>query len=118
MKLSRKDFLRSSLATLGAATGLASLETAGCGGSEDSKEGSVSSCSSDIVSNHGHVLTVSAADVAAGTTRDYDIHGTADHTHQVTITPLHFADLKQQKLIALTTTTAQGHQHSITVQCS
>ena len=110
MKISRKDLLRSAVAAIGASS-------LGCGGGDDSASGSKSSCSSDIVSNHGHVLTVSAADVAAGADKDYNIQGTADHNHQVTITKAHFADLKAGTLVALTSTTAAGHVHSITVQC-
>jgi len=111
MRISRKDFLRTALI----AVGVAEL---GCGGGDDDGGGAkAGDCPGDIVSNHGHKLTVSAADVQAGVDKTYNIQGTADHTHQVTVTQGNFTDLKAGQLVALTTTTAQGHNHSVTVQC-
>jgi len=111
MKISRKDLLRSALA----AVGVNALGT-GCGG-DDSSGPSESSCSSEIVDNHGHTLVVSQAEVQAAADKVYSIKGSAAHTHEVTITSSHFGDLKTGKLVALTSTTAAGHSHSITVQC-
>src|SRR4051812_9550123 len=38
-----------------------------------------------ISANHGHAITVSAADVAAGVAKTYDIQGTAAHSHSVMV---------------------------------
>jgi hypothetical protein len=115
MKLSRKDFLRTALVAIGASE-LGTVAT-GCGSDDSGGSAGASNCPGDIVSNHGHKLTVTDADVKAGVDKTYSIQGLADHNHQVTVTKLHFADLKAGKLIALTSTTTAGHEHSITVQC-
>lgn len=70
-----------------------------------------------IAGNHGHVLVVSKADVAAGTQKMYSIQGGALHDHIVTLTAADFA-----KLAANTSTTSvsstTGHSHMITVTCA
>jgi hypothetical protein len=70
-----------------------------------------------IASNHGHVLTVSAADVTAGQPRTYDIMGGAGHGHSVTLTAAHFQMLAQNQPVTVTSTVTL-HSHSITVRCA
>ena len=70
-----------------------------------------------IASNHGHVLTVSAADIAAGVQKVYDIQGTAGHTHSVTLTASDFALLATNVNVLETTTSTLSHTHDITVNC-
>ncbi len=69
-----------------------------------------------IESNHGHTLTVSTADVIAGTQKAYDITGTAGHTHSVTITAAQFTQLMANQGVQVTSTTS-GHTHTVTVNC-
>ena len=70
-----------------------------------------------IGTNHGHTLVVSKADVAAGVAKTYDIQGTSLHNHTVTITAAQFAMLAQDTSIS-TTSSNDGHAHSITVTCA
>ena len=71
-----------------------------------------------IAANHGHVLTVTKADAAAGIEKTYDIMGTATHTHSVTITAPMFAMLESGATIMTTSTTTNAHSHGITVVCA
>ena len=71
-----------------------------------------------IETNHGHVLTVSAADVNAGVSKTYDIQGSAGHPHNVTVSAAHFSALKNNTQVTITSTTDAGHLHSITVSCA
>jgi hypothetical protein len=70
-----------------------------------------------ISANHGHSITVSKADVAAGVEKQYDISGSADHDHSVTVSESDFASLKNNQQISVTSTSGGGHTHSVTVSC-
>jgi hypothetical protein len=142
MKITRKEFLGR---LLGGTAGLAgAVFIAGCG-SDSSGRGTdpgdpdaavppsdarsssdaahATSCtmngtSSTISANHGHVLVVSKTDVTAATSKTYDIHGTADHTHSVTVTAAMFTALKGNTAIMMISSRDSGHTHSVTVMCA
>ena len=119
MIMTRKDFLR--LALLGGAS-----LAAACGGSGDgtgSMQGPSGNCAANgsattIGGNHGHVLLVPMADILAGAQKNYDIRGTADHTHQVTLTAADMASLQQNLAARETSTVTLSHSHSIVVSCA
>ena len=73
--------------------------------------------SSSIGGNHGHTLSVSAADVNAGIEKSYGIQGSATHNHQVTVTVPQFATLANNQSVVVTSTSA-GHTHSVTISCA
>lgn len=93
---------------------------AGAGGGVDG--GAQGRCVTDgtssvIADNHGHILVVSKDDVAAGADKAYDIQGTSDHPHTVTITAAMFAQLQEDQAIATTSSFDAGHDHGIMVAC-
>jgi hypothetical protein len=123
-KITRSQFLRRLAA--GVASGAALVTLVACAGDDaggDDGTGDLDAapgaCRLDesIGGNHGHVLTVSAADVAAGTTRTYDIQGSSLHPHTVTLTAEHFAMLAQNQQVSVRSTTDSGHAHTVTVSC-
>lgn len=76
-----------------------------------------------IGTNHGHVLSVPIADINAGAQKSYDIQGSADHTHTVTLTASDFASLKQNMGIGEPSTTNfspsfGSHSHGVNVSCA
>ena len=71
-----------------------------------------------VSSNHGHSITVSKADVAAGIEKQYNIQGSGDHDHLVTVSESNFASLKSNQQIQTTSTSGTGHTHSITISCA
>ncbi|MBW2734165.1 MAG: hypothetical protein JRH20_17385 [Deltaproteobacteria bacterium] len=73
---------------------------------------------SAISSNHGHALTVPAADVEAGVERTYSIQGAADHRHDVTLSAANFAQMRGGQSVTLSSTSASGHTHSVAVTCA
>jgi hypothetical protein len=76
-------------------------------------------CKPPVISaNHGHKLTVSAADVAAKVKKTYSIKGTSGHDHLVTITAAQFAQLGAGQAITVASTNVAGHTHSVTVTCT
>ena len=71
-----------------------------------------------ISANHGHVLTVPAADAAVAVTKTYGIQGTASPDHQITITSAQFASLAAGKTFDIASTNTFGHTHVVTVVCA
>ncbi len=119
MQMTRKEFFRASLAVAGGALGLSAGAGCGGGGGEESGGNCVDNgTSSTISANHGHTLTVSAADVAAGETKTYDIAGGAGHSHTVTISADRFASLAGGRTINVTSDNSNAHTHGVTVSCA
>jgi hypothetical protein len=73
--------------------------------------------SATIGTNHGHAITVPAADVAAGVEKTYPIQGTSMHPHTVRLTAANFATLKQTGTLTVSSSN-DGHAHSVTITCS
>ncbi len=94
---------------------------AACGGDDgDSNDqpdagGGGGGCTETISGNHGHTLTVSAADVAAAADKTYDITGGAGHSHSVMITAAQFGMLASGMTVSVTSTSGGGHTHNVTV---
>ena len=122
MSLTRKEFLSSIAGVVTGAAGAALL--VGCGDGGSGADAGAPNClmngtSADIAGNHGHVLSLSKADVMAGTAKTYDISGGAGHSHSVTISISQFTSL-QGNTMATTVSSASatdGHTHSITITC-
>jgi hypothetical protein len=124
MKTSRQSFV---LGVMGAcATGIL---TAACGGDDDpgvaktntSTGGKGSSaggaCTVEISNNHKHAMAVSSADVTAGTAKEYDITGTAPHTHKVSLAASDFKALADGDSVIVTSSTDAGHSHDVEITC-
>src|ERR1043165_3292330 len=121
--LTRKQFLHRALGACAGALGLTLLHACGDdsvpsgggtgsggnigGGNEvpvDAPPSPIARCVQNgtmvtIRTNHGHVMVVSKEDVAARQQKSYDIHGSADHTHTVTITADMMAQLNANSAI-------------------
>ena len=74
-------------------------------------------CSDMIGGNHGHELTVDAADLDATVTKVYDIRGSAGHTHSVTLTVANLQSLKSGAAVTVTSSDEPGHSHVISISC-
>ena len=73
----------------------------------------------EISGNHGHSISVSKADIAAGVDKPYDIKGAADHSHTVTITASQFAMLTGNTTVMKLSGpgSTDGHTHTVTIIC-
>jgi hypothetical protein len=67
-----------------------------------------------ISANHGHVATVTAAQITAAGAVSLDIHGTADHTHTVELTAAEVQQIGVGTRVAKTSTTNSSHEHTVT----
>ncbi len=72
----------------------------------------------EIDSNHGHAMTVSAADVAAGIAKSYNIKGASGHAHAVTVTAAMFATLRSAGTVIAASTEVSFHTHDVTINCA
>jgi hypothetical protein len=111
MDLTRKTFL---IQLLGGGWVLT-----GCGGGGgDAVVAMGAGCGATIAGNHGHVLSIPAADLNSLVDMTYDILGTATHTHSVTFTAAMLASLKAGNSVSATTTTTNAHNHAISERCT
>jgi hypothetical protein len=76
-----------------------------------------------IQDNHGHILSITIADINAGVNKTYTTTGTKDHTHDITITAADFTSLMNNTGIQETSSESSGvlypipHTHIISVGC-
>lgn len=68
--------------------------------------------------NHGHVLTVSFADVKAGAEKTYEMAGAAGHPHTVTLLPDDLKKLLAGQVVRTKSTTDRGHAHRVVARCA
>jgi hypothetical protein len=67
-----------------------------------------------VSANHGHVAVITGAQITAGSAFSFGIQGTATHLHTLSISQAELATLKNKQPITSTSTTDNGHSHSVT----
>ncbi len=70
--------------------------------------------SGSISGNHGHVATITAAQLTAGNAIALDITGSATHSHSVELSAQDILDVAARKTVAKLSTTNSGHDHTVT----
>ena len=78
----------------------------GGGGSAD-KTGVVSA-------NHGHVATITAAQLTAAGALELDIQGSADHPHSVSLSAGEITSIAGGQRVSKTSSTNSSHDHTVT----
>jgi hypothetical protein len=96
---------------------VAGVLTAACGGDDDDDGNGSASCKAAIGTNHGHSMSLSAADVMAGVDKTYDIQGSSAHSHTVDISAEEFAGMTAGTVLSVTSSTDAGHAHEVTITC-
>jgi hypothetical protein len=82
------------------------------------------SCGATAISdNHGHTLTIPAADVDSTVVKTYSIAGIADHNHTITLTPVQLAQIKAMTSVTVSSSVDPSpmfasHFHAVTVNCA
>ncbi len=133
MDITRKGFIQILITTVGTVVvgeGCGDSSGAGgAGGTGSTSTGTTSNTSTSttgggcgatgtaIAGNHGHVLTIAAADLDSTTAKTYSIQGTAPHDHTVTFAPADLASLKAKMSVMVTSTTTNVHNHVVTATC-
>ncbi|HXD06615.1 MAG TPA: hypothetical protein VN680_11225 [Burkholderiaceae bacterium] len=75
-----------------------------------------------IGGNHGHVLSIPQADLSSTVNMTYNIEGSADHNHTVTLTPEQLQQIKAKNSVTVVSTVGgsadfPAHSHPVTLTC-
>ena len=70
--------------------------------------------SGDVSANHGHTATVTAAEITAGGTLSLNIMGSATHPHTVILSASQVQQIGARQRVAVTSTTEESHNHTVT----
>jgi len=122
-EITRKQFIHVGVATLVAASlgACASDDGDGEDGADSGDDGGecTSAASANIATNHGHSLSVPAADINGGAAMDYGIQGTSDHDHTVALSAGDMAMIAAGETVSVTSSSggADGHSHEVALTC-
>ena len=107
--MDRREFtIEAALALLGGAT----MTLGGCGNSTEPSP-VVADVPGEIASNHGHAVTIVAAELRAGGALDLDIKGAASHAHVVSLSTVDLALIRNGASIQKESSGTR-HTHLIT----
>ena len=120
--LERRDFtMQLILAVLSSATivvseacGSSGADPSPVGGGNGGGGGGNGSVSGTISGNHGHVATITAAQLTGGNAVALDITGSANHSHSVSLSAQDILDVAARKTVAKVSSTDSGHDHTVT----
>lgn len=123
MMMTRKEFLRSIAGACVGAAGVAALAACSDDGGDPTADAAQRSCTMNgtvatIGTNHGHTMTVPKEDVTAGADKTYQIQGSSGHPHSVAITAAMFTMLQNNTAVTATSSSDDGHTHSVTIVCA
>ena len=114
--LDRREFTRLSLLAM---LGGASITITSCGGG-GSSPGAPNPPQSDgnergeITGNHGHSVTITAAQLQAGGDLTINLTvGTPEHTHYIALTAAEVATIRGGGRVSKVTSTEQAHEHTV-----
>ena len=111
--ISRREFtLEWALAMLAGVV----ITVSGCG--SDSPSPTPTPVATDVngtvSANHGHVATITAAQITAAGALSLDIMGTATHAHTVSLSAGQVLQIGAKQQVAVLSTTDAGHDHTVT----
>jgi hypothetical protein len=67
-----------------------------------------------VSANHGHVATITAAQLTAGNAVTLHIQGNATHDHTVSLTASQIASAANRQQVSVTSSTDSAHSHVVT----
>jgi hypothetical protein len=81
-----------------------------CAPAEDPPEW-VTVCAAEFTGKDEHELVITAADMASGTDKTYDVQGLAGHSHALTFTAKDFEKLKKEGAVSIQTSRLEEDAH-------
>jgi hypothetical protein len=110
--LTRREFtLESALAILSAAT----ITITGCGDDDGPDSGPSGQGEVGAISaNHGHTVTITSAQLTAGSALTATLTTGNGHTHTIDLTAAQVASIGQNQQVSVVSTTDGGHNHTVT----
>lgn len=116
--LDRREFTTEAL--MMALSGVA-ITISGCGGGSSPSSpsptgggGTAGDKTGVVAANHGHRAAVTNAMLVAGNLVQLDIRGSADHTHDVTLTTEAIQAIKAGRPVVTSSTNTSAHAHTVT----
>jgi hypothetical protein len=67
-----------------------------------------------ISGNHGHIATVTGAQITGPNSVTVNIQGTATHAHNITLTGAQLQAIGARQRVAVASTNDAGHDHTVT----
>lgn len=115
--LTRREFtVEWVLAVLAGAT----ITITGCGGDDNNSNGvtnptpQTSDKAGVISANHGHTVTVTAAQITSGNAVTATLTTGNGHTHTISLTAAQIVAIGQNQRVSGTSSTEAGHNHDVT----
>jgi hypothetical protein len=110
-RINRREFTIAS--ALAALSGV--LVTVGCGSdSPSSNTPPATEVAGTISGNHGHVATVTAAQITAGGMIVLNIQGSSPHDHTVELTAAELVSVRDRRQVVKTSSSTASHTHAVT----
>jgi hypothetical protein len=118
--LTRREFTVESILSLLAGV---TITVSGCGGYTSSPTAPTTPSTPStptqdvngaISANHGHVATVTSAQITAPAAVSLNIQGTATHNHVVSLTADQIRAIGARTQVMVQSTNEDGHQHTVT----
>jgi hypothetical protein len=111
--LTRRAFtLEAALAILSGC--VITISDTACGKDSPAPTPNPSDVSGSVSANHGHVATITAAQITTGNAVSLNIQGTATHPHTLSISQSDLTTLRNRQPVTSTSSTDNGHTHSVT----
>jgi hypothetical protein len=85
-----------------------------CGGDSPAPMPSPSDVNGNVSANHGHVATITGAQITTGSAVSLNIQGTATHPHTVSVSQSQLSALSNRQSVTITSSTDNGHTHDVT----
>lgn len=112
-KLDRREFTLRSVAAL---LGGAAITLQGCGGSaEGPVQPSYTDNVGNVVNNHGHTVTITALQLAAGGGVVLEIQGSSTHPHQIELTAAEILAIRGGSRVSKDSSPSPSGSHTHTV---
>jgi hypothetical protein len=114
--LTRREFtVESALALLAGVT----ITISGCGDDSSNPPTSPSpppssGATGTVSANHGHVASISSAQLTAGGALNLDIRGQADHPHMVQLSADEMTRIAARTQVSKSSSSDNGHSHTVT----
>ena len=117
--ISRREFTRESVLAMLAGvvitiTGCSDSPAAPSQGGSGGGGSTTGDVSGVVSANHGHIATVTAAQITAAGAVSLDIMGQATHPHTVSLTATQVQQIGSRQQVVVTSTTNESHQHTVT----
>lgn len=92
----------------------ATITMTGCDGTDLGPSPPAGAREGVVSDNHGHRAIVEAAALNSNSTITIDMRFRATHNHELTLTPLELASIAENGRIVKISSTAEGHNHTVT----